>query len=297
MIGDKQTEQLLKEYYLAIESNNPEKIEVSQYNLLLDAGNLLEVVINYIYLSTTLKIKFDFGESIIPKGTLLYRIRKFDSAIDFNNSSEWTFPPHKPENRANKQGESALYLASSEEICLLETHIKKGEKYAFATYQCTDDIKLGGFFSVQDKYNLKQLIGGIALNAFLIAPSRGENNNDLFDFLQKSYGEIELSDLKDWKKSFTLPYKFALLNKREEYYKITNQICDILKEEHTDGIRYSSCFMPVETIGITSNAYNVVLYDDGIKKIEFLKSEIKENCFNDTAVEIAKIICKTGENE
>ena len=289
MIGDEKTRQLLQNYYNAAKFNNKKEIETSKYELLCDANNLFEIVINYVFLSQK-GFNFDFGESIISKNTVFYRIRKFDENTDFSKSSEWTPPPHKPENRANRKGETALYVASNEEICLCETHIKQGEKYAVAKYKCIDDIRLGGFLSIAEGNNIAQLIAGIALNAFLIAPARGKNNKDLFDCLQSLYGDIQLADVRNWQKSFDLPYRFALLNKRETYYKLTNQLCDNLKKRFPDGIRYSSCYMPVETIGIKSNAFNVCLYGAGINKVCLLDYKIKTNTSNISEIEIAKII-------
>ena len=49
--------------------------------------------------------------------------------------------------------------------------------------------------------------------------------------------------------------------------------------------------MPVETIGIVSNYYNLALYEAGIRKLKFVKHEIKTNLMKDfTSTNVAKLI-------
>ena len=81
------------------------------------------------------------------------------------------------------------------------------------------------------------------------------------------------------------------MNQRTQLYNITNQLCDVIREKYPDGLRYSSCYCPIETIFIASNCYNVVLYLNGIEKVKFQKSEEKVNSksgFN--SVTMAKIL-------
>ena len=49
--------------------------------------------------------------------------------------------------------------------------------------------------------------------------------------------------------------------------------------------------MPLETIGIVSNCYNLALYETGIQKLKFIKHEIKTNSMKDfTSTNVAKLI-------
>ena len=64
----------------------------------------------------------------------------------------------------------------------------------------------------------------------------------------------------------------------------------VLKKSNPCGIRYSSCYVPVETAGITSNAFNLALYRDGIDKLRFIDSEIKTCDSNFTCVDIVKCL-------
>ena len=148
------------------------------------------------------------------------------------------------------------------------------------TYECQEDIKVGGFFTFSSQNTLYTL-AAIVLNAFLIAPSRGGKNKDLFNFLDSYFGHISLNDLSDMKnitdanEEMRLPYKFAVLNQEENLYKLTNQLCEIISKSYINGIRYSSCYIPLESPGIICSDYNVVLYSPGIKKVSFVNYEIK----------------------
>lgn len=269
------------------------RIEEEKCNCIYQASNLVEAVINYIALEHC-GFHFDFGSQVIPKGTVLYRIRSYKEETDYSNPSEWAPPPHRPLNRANHEGEKALYLNCMEEACLLETHISEGDRYVLGTYEVVDDIHVGGYLSVPDERS-RLLSIGIALNAVLIAPSRDKRNKELFEFLDEYYGEVLPDDIQydDIKNNFWLPFKLAVMNRREEYYKITNKLCDILKKKNPSGIKYSSCYLPLETIGIDSNCYNLVLYEEGIQKIKFVRYEIKTNSKKDfTSTNLAKIVLR-----
>lgn len=117
----------LENYFNALQDKDNNKIEKMKYRLLCEASNFFELVANYVALGQK-GIMFDFGKHIILKGKKLYRIRKYVPDTDFSKECEWKAPPHKFQNRANFLGQKALYLGSTEDVCLLETHIKKGGK-------------------------------------------------------------------------------------------------------------------------------------------------------------------------
>lgn len=294
MIGDEITKEKLSKLINALNSQDIEEIGKAKYEVLLDCSNLFDIVTNYIVLDR-FGVNFDFGTSTIKKGTKLYRIRRFEESVDFNDASQWTAPPHRPQNRANRQGQEALYLGSTEYVCLLETHIQQDEKYALATYECVDDIVLSGFLT--HKNDLRHHIAGVTLNAYLIAPSRNETNKKLFEFLDSYYGDLQPDDITDWKTDFDLPLRFAVVNKRDKYYYLTNDITDILRKQSPYGIRYSSCYLPMETLGIVCSDYNIVLYDKGIENIKFIGAEIKTNDKQLSDVGILKIVCEISEKD
>ena len=293
MVNDEITKEILTELIIATQSGDKKRIEKAKYKALLDCTNLFELVSNYIFLDH-IGIKFNFGQSVIKKGTLLYRIRKLQDGIDFTNPAQWTAPPQRPQNRANVKGQEALYLGSTESVCLLETHIAKDEKYVLATYECLEDISLGGYFTLSREYG-EHFIAGIVLNAFLIAPSRSDKNKEIFDFLDNRYCELKLEELTDWKNNFDLPFKFAVLNRRDKYYELTNQICGILQKQNRNGIRYSSCYIPAEMPGICCSDFNIVLYPEGISKVKFVNCEIKTNTQKFTDLDLVKIVCETSD--
>lgn len=117
-------EEAYVKYLNSLNNGNDAIINKAKYNLLFEASNLLQVIVDYIAINK-LGLDYDFGKSIIPRGTRLYRIRCYENDIDFSNPDQWKAPPHKPQNRANTKGQEALYLGSTETICLLEAHIKK----------------------------------------------------------------------------------------------------------------------------------------------------------------------------
>ena len=277
----------------ACKSGNQNEIEKAKIDFLFEVPNYFELAIHYLTLEKS-GIHFDFGSSVIPKGTKLYRIRRYEENTDFSKPCQWTPPPLHPQNRANRSGQEALYLSVLEETCLLETHIKENEKYVLGTYECIEDITLGGFFTLPSN-DKRMLYAAVALNALLIAPSRCEQNSDLFDLLDDYFGcvlpnDIQFNDVSV-KHNILLPFKFAVMNKRNSFYNITNQLCDVIREQYSEGLRYGSCYCPMETVYIGSNCFNVVLYSDGIPKVRFQKSEIKINNRTDfTSVMMAKIL-------
>ena len=269
------------------------------YQDLLEMPDFLGVVCKYIAQSEC-GFQYNFGSRVMPVGTKLYRIRKCDSNTDFSQEQQWQPAPHKPQNRCNAKGETALYLGSKEAVCLLETHIKYNEKYILGKYVVTKDIDLGGFIYISESESRWKHLAGMLLNTFLIAPSRNEQNKAIFDVIdsvyhENNYDDIRLNDLYS-KDKFKLPYRIGAINKSDKYYEITNKLCSILKGQHSQEIRYSSCYIPVETIGINCSEYNVVLYDKGIDSVQFVNHEIKINKSKATAEAITEILLKEHEN-
>lgn len=264
----------LKEY-------GPKEIyEVEKYKQLLNVDYLFNVIPSYIFLDK-IGIEFDFGHHTIKKGQWFYRIRYYNEGTDYSNPKEWMPNPNKTQNRANAEGVTALYLGSSETVCILETQLQEGEKYAIGKYQCIEDFEVGGYFSLS-KSNEWKNISAIVLNAFLIAPSRSEKNKKLFEYLDDKFKNVDIEDfgsirecIYNGAEGIKLPYKFAVLNKNEKLYNWTNRLCEILHRKYANGIRYSSSFIPVECPGIECSEYNLALYENGINKIKFCDYEIK----------------------
>lgn len=287
---------LIQKYIIATKSNKIEDVIQAKCDLILYDANYVSVISNYVALSKE-GIELKYGSNKISKGTQLYRIRYFDNNIDFSDISQWNPNPKRTENRANIQGEEALYLSNDEFLCRLETHLKPNQKYVVGTYECIEDIEVGGFITPLSDNEMYRLIG-MALNAFLIAPSRSDKNQDLFHYLDNKYGQLDLDDFSIYDIStMELQFKYGVLNKNNMYYKLTNMICNTIKKNYPDGIRYSSCYMPFDTIGVECSIYNVVLYSTGIKKIKFKKQEIKINDFNYNETDVVRTLLESDKND
>lgn len=264
------------------------------YKDLFDAPDILSVLCKYIA-NSECGLQYDFGNTILKKGTKLYRIRRYSDKTNFANLTEWNPPPAKPQNRCNRAGEAALYLGSDENICLLETHIAKGEKYVLGEYEVLDNIKIGGYTYVKPNESEWKRLIGILFNDFLIAPSRNEYNKALFVIMDKhfsdtDFSEIKLSTLTSAREEFKLSWRIGHINKKDKYYEITNKMCSILKGQNPNGLRYSSCFVPIETVGIECSAYNICLYESALNSIKYVSHSVKINNNELTSEAIAEII-------
>ena len=273
----------------AINTNNKKRINEMKYRLLFRGYDLLDIVANYIVLSSYPSVEFNFGRRILKKGTLLYRIRRVQKGTNYSDPKEWGPPPKIVKQRANLEGEKVLYLGTTENVCMLETHIKPGEEYAIAKYEVIEDIELGGFLNEDSIDKQRSSYAVVILNAFLIAPSRNAFNHDLFVFLDERYKGIQLKDLdiKD-AQSLELPLKIGTLFKKDIYYDMTNKILVRMKNDYPNGICYSSCYIPVPTIGIVCSDCNVALYESGIKKIKFIDYNIKTNTNKCSCLDVVK---------
>ncbi len=287
---DEEEKKLYGDLVQALNDGNLEEINRLKYECLFYGRNLLDVVVTYIFLSDS-GIDFDFGYRIIEKGTKLFRIRRYEKGVNFNSEEQWSYPPSMPENRANRKGEPALYLGTTELVCLLETHIAKDELYVLGEYEVVEDIKVGGFLQCEDYKLMTRYSAGVILNAFLIAPSRSDKNKGLFDYLDKRYSGLTINDIKakDAHK-IDLPLKFGTINKKEEFYKVTNHLLDSIKAKYQEGINYSSCYIPVSTVGIICSDSNIVLYEKGMDKVKFVRSEIKKCEKNFSGEDVLKVL-------
>lgn len=268
----------IKAYYLAVASGDVQQIQIAQTNLMLDTSNAADIIPNYLALADQ-GIYVDYGKTVLPKGTILYRIRRYHDGVDFANPKEWAPPPRRPMNRANRTGEEALYLASDEAVCICEMHLMPGNRYVLGRYECIEDIELGGFLYGNPLVSHYDEIGAV-LNSFLIAPARGDWNKELFVILDAHYGKLSLDDFCNWNEclkefAYELPYKFGVLNQRSELHQLTNCICDVLKKATPEGVKYSSCYLPLGTINVDCNLFNCVLYHGGIEHIRWIDSTVK----------------------
>lgn len=289
-----------RELVQAVVEQDWRKVEQLKYSCLCGTSNLMGIILGYITLNRALDIDFDYGERMVSRGTTLYRIRRYDKRVNFADLRQWDAPPTHPQGRANHKGQEALYLGSVEEVCLLETHIGKSESYVLGTYECQEDIPVGGFLRLDGSNNLHDF-AGVVLNAFLIAPARGDKNDKLFSYLDSVYGELTLEDFSSCdyvyeRGAIELPFRFGILNRGDQYYNITNTLCDILACQTPYGIEYSSCYLPLGSVGIRSNYYNLVLYKEEISKLKFVGYEIKNNDSGLTSTGVIRAIIESKDD-
>lgn len=263
------------------------------YKELFDCSDILNVLSKYIAYSEY-GFLYDFGSTILKKGTKLYRIRRYSTA-DFSNQDEWKPAPLRPQNRCNYAGQTALYLGSDENVCILETHINKGEKYVLGEYEVLNDINIGGYTYAEPDESKWKIFAGMLFNNFLIAPSRNEHNKELFNILDSYFSDVDYSDIKlsaltSPEEGKKLSWRIGHINKSDKYYEITNKMCTILRKQYPKGIRYSSCFFPIETVGIECSMYNICLYESALDDIKYISHNIKTNNREITSAEIAKVI-------
>ena len=268
------------------------------YKDLLESSNIEEILGKYICNSEH-GLYYDFGSTLIPKGTKLYRIRSYHENTDYSNPKEWAPSPSRKQNRCNSEGEEAIYLANNEILCILETYIQKGDTYVLGEYVTIEDIKVGGFiyFPFNNESSWKWYVGMI-LNMFLIAPCRNEKNKNLFELLDSAYDDqdfskIRLEDIRA-KNNMEVSFRIGKIVQKN-FYKITNKLCSILKRHTPEGIRYSSCYVPIETVGITFSAYNLVLYSSGISKIKFSNYVIKSLDTDISAEKLDELLIKNNK--
>jgi len=256
------------------------------YNSLCRYENYINILLKWLFLCEQ-GFYLNTPTQVLKKGTKLYRVRPFEVNTDFGQAKEWMANPNKTQNRANKQGEAVLYLSSTPDLCPLETFLNKGEKYALGEYVVSDNILTISFCDITHKHDAYDIIA-IILNAFFIAPARNEKNVELFKFLDDFFSNINLYDMppesfnqeevfKDLIK-IDLSLRFGAMNKKTQLYEITNIMSNALVNSSgrkADALRYSSCFIPIETAGIISNTYNIALFESGFNKVKFTNHEIK----------------------
>ena len=238
----------------------------------------MKLIFNYIETEILINLLNDvniFGHYTIKKGEKIWRIRKFQENTDFSDEREWAPPPQQNQNRCNFKNDIALYCGSEESICLFETHVNKNEKYVISSYTVLEDLKLGSFNRLIGPISQKKYIESVLFNACLTAPSSvNKMNEELFQYLDLRFQD-ENFDYKSYKqilkdnKNMLLPIKLGYYNSYKNYYNLTSLLCLVLRKNYPLGIKYNSCYLPIETLGIKCSHYNIVLYEPALNKIKW----------------------------
>ena len=235
----------------------------------IDYSDILGRMALMIYIGLPLKTL----PVILKKGTKLYRIRRGINSNNINDEDEWKPNPKKTKNRFNDEGEEALYLASSDVLCLLELHIKKDEDYAIAQYEVLEDINLGTFDKTKTRADINVLS---FLNVVMMIINSSEENITTLKLLDKTLGKMTFEEIfNNPILNYFAPFKLGLILKGNDPHFYTRMLSKNFKTCDLDGIRYSSSFLPLGSPLFFVSEYNYVLYSKGIKKIKFLSSERK----------------------
>lgn len=104
-------------------------------------------------------------------------------------------------------------------------------------------------------------------------------NNKLFQYLDLRFQNENLdykncNRILEDNKNMLLPIKLGYYNSYENYYILTSLLCMVLRKKYPLGIKYSSCYLPIETFGINCSCYNIVLYESALNKIKWNHDEI-----------------------
>ena len=210
----------------------------------------------------------------IPRDTILYRARK-DEGTPLNLKSDWLMAPKDlvKKGRFNYDKKPVLYLSTMDFVLPREIGLKPNEGYYLAKYRCTNDISVGSFLKTSSPVtNLLHIIAMSIESDDKLTPSEIEE----LSLLNKQSNQVE--SLSGSQLSQLYIHKF--LNK--SLYDITNKLCDLVLNNNPNGIRYCSCYVPIELSGsnqiVTLDGElegNYALTEKGIENIEYLESEYK----------------------
>lgn len=243
---------------------------------LMQCKSLDEFLSMFFGLPMSEKLSAVNGELIIPKDTILYRVRRFEGR-DLVLESDWTMPPKecvKTAGRFNHKGHSVLYVGTMDFILPREIGLLPGDVYYLAKYRCSHEIKVGSFLKGFDLVN--SILHKVAMAV--------ENDNkltasELHELVTVSADYKQITDIAC---DILAPLYIHKLMRRE-LYDVTNKLSDLILHLHPNGLRYCSAYEPLEFSGaneiITLDGElkaNFVLTENGVKCLEWLGSEKKQ---------------------
>lgn len=212
---------------------------------------------------------------IIPKGTLLYRARR-DIGKNLTSKEDWELPPAERVDvgRFNKAKHPVLYVGTWDFVLPREIGLQVNDKYYLATYSVKEDIEVGSLLKTNDM--VAALLHKVALTI--------ENDNKLFEEEQKCLKDLDYKSktLANMASEFISPlYIYKCLAK--DLYEVTNKIADLVLKRYPNGIRYCSCYAPIELSGadcvLTLDGKvngNYAITDKAVDKLEVINIKHKE---------------------
>lgn len=236
-------------------------------NKLMSCKSINEFVSMYLGMPKLERKSVLGNRVIIKKGDKLYRARK-DDGSDFSSDNAWKLAPPKytRKGRFNREKKPVLYVGTMEQILPREIGLKPGDKYYIAEYEVLDDIKVGSL--------LKQY-SGITMLLHKIAMA-------VEDETKLTLSEKEALEKLNIKKDEMIELAANSLSSfyihrciSGDLYEFTNRIFDTILEDNPEGIRYASCYAPIELSGgrevLTLNGENAGNYALTSKAVDKLK--------------------------
>lgn len=227
-------------------------------------------------LSMNSKLSIFTEEVNIAKGKEFYRIRRIDDKHDPNDPREWEPVPsqYAKRGRFNERGESVLYVSSTPEYLEREVRLSENDEYYLAKYVCKEAFKVGTFLGVNNQANT--LIHKVAM-AVSCSDDLTETENKLINDYYECIKNQSLFEL-----SVDMLASMYIYRMIPELYDVTNRLGKLVLRRNSNGIRYSSVFVPIELSGapriITFEGMeygNYVLTEKGYNNIELVSIEKK----------------------
>ena len=99
------------------------------------------------------------NETVIEKGTYLYRARKANASLNesnCNDPSQWGPPPinYVSKGRFNTEKDRVLYVASDSLFLPNEIGLNKGDEYFLAKYICNNTFSVSNLLTANNRINM-----------------------------------------------------------------------------------------------------------------------------------------------
>lgn len=210
---------------------------------------------------------------IIPEGTILYRARK-DVGIPLLNELDWWMPPESitEQGRFNCKCNPVLYLGTFDFILPREIGLDVDDTYYLAKYRVKNSFSIGSLLKNDDIVNY--ILHKVAMAIEDDSKLRLEEKNALTI-------RSEIIKPMDFANDFSIPY-YLHSYLRKNLYDITNKVAELVLIKNPYGIRYCSCYTPIEMSGgnfvLTLDGEmggNYALTYEGIANLEWISAEKK----------------------
>lgn len=240
-------------------------------NKVMNTNSLDEFFTMFFGLSLKEQLSVIGDDFVIPEGTILYRARK-DKGTPLLQESDWWMTPEKyvTKGRFNRVRKAIFYVGTMDYVLPREIGLMSGDAYYLAKYRVDNDFSVGSLLKINDivNYILHKVAIAIEDDSKLTTEEKS--------VLVVKYDKLKPWDLvNDFNSSFYLHHQIG-----KDLYDITNKIADLVIKKNENGIRYGSCYVPIEMSGgptvLTLDGEiegNYALTNDGIKNLKWVGVE------------------------